>query len=166
MEILANGHGRIGHEMRQFMSGCVRKVVENSFQLPFDPNDTISILRWAADANEKEQRLRIAAETEVKDQQESAITLALDYGKPIRAYMEEFKVLRDKAAELYKPHKNRGSKMTPSGLLTTWLRKEYNLDSLRKGVQGKPTNYTVCLYNRTDILGVVEDLTKNGSEVQ
>lgn len=28
MEILANGHGKVGHEMRQFMSGCVRKVVE------------------------------------------------------------------------------------------------------------------------------------------
>lgn len=28
MEILANGHGKVGHEMRQFMSQCVRLVNE------------------------------------------------------------------------------------------------------------------------------------------
>ena len=67
MELLANGNGKAGHEMRQFMSACVRqvsesKVVEGQQKLPFDISDPDSILTYAREVYIKEHTLRLVAE--------------------------------------------------------------------------------------------------------
>ena len=66
MEILANGHGKAGHEMRKFMSGCVRCVAEDIVdrhpKLPFDISDPDSVLTYAREVYVKEHTLRLVAE--------------------------------------------------------------------------------------------------------
>jgi hypothetical protein len=53
MEILANGHGKVGHEMRQWLSGCARKVVENQLPIPTDSKGIISLMKMATAELEK-----------------------------------------------------------------------------------------------------------------
>ena len=176
MEILANGHGQVGHDMRRFMSGCVRKVIENNTALP--PNQkVVGLLRMAAEELEAKERALAteqSAHTETKlmlvkatESVANAADIVLDLRDKVQIYeTRPIQALLSRTMTAYEIIKNavrypniikaakeaaRGKAVlrgyTISGIITIYLRQQ---DCVAVKVQPSK-GYERCQYSRADI---------------
>lgn len=142
-----------GDDVRKYFLECEKLAMEG-YGIPTAIDSTM--MKAIAESMER-------LESQVKNQEvvmtQSPLDLAEEHAKPLKSFMVEFKELRDKAAQLYHDAvvNRKAGTMTPTGMLTMWIRSEFKFYTLKRSTQGGKGS-TVTQYNRADILQVVKKL--------
>ena len=168
MEVVANGHKKAGHQMRHFMSECVRTVAENKIQLPFDLHNPLSILEWSAKVFKEEHTLRLAAETKVSEStsliQNKPVLLVRENGLTSNEIMKQYPALLgymyEKMNTFYWRFKCKD--MKTNGKLTTFLRSFGKLPSVKSSTP--LVKYAVTLFSKEDVEHYLEKLRKEDKQ--